>query len=582
MKKIIDLIIIISLLLFNIIAVNAIPVPHGIEGIVYELDGITQVRKGVDFYIHNLDNDKIIAGKTGYGSSGRYSAALKGRDGDKIVVKAWNKYNSVNVTVDLEGVMYNVNLLLNMTYPPLAPNITSFPITNITEGSTYEYDVYAYDENEDVLNYSFLESPEGMNIENDNGKITWVPTDLDIGSHEVVVLVTDGMFNVTQSFDLKVIDVNHKPVINSTPSLSIKVGSSYEYDVKAYDKDKDKLTYRLLEYPNGMIIDDNGKVSWKPKGKDKGKNDVILIVNDSRLTDTQNFSIYVYSNEKEIEEEKNYEKKLSVSSGGGSGVIIKKDDEEERKEEKIKKRIMVKELGSRPDEVKKISRHVYKYLEIKGKEEENIIEFKVEKDWFDRLGVRYSDVVLSRFNSDEWYDLDTRKFSEDEEFAYYKAETPGFSYFAITVKEGIEVNNKLEPITSSVKEAFKIYGTVYLDGISRQAESGTKIIIENIDGKDKVEVKTGLGKDTGAYYTLIHGKKGDRLKITIENIDEEYFKELKDDLKLDLKIHLGDSGFSPITGAAIFDKELKGSPLIAAILGIIIIIIFIKFKYNKK
>src|SRR3989338_679550 len=82
------LVLLLILVLINI--AYALPVPHGVDGIIYELDGITQVRKGIDFYVHNLNNGHMISDKTGYGSPGRYSAAIKGNDGNIIVVKAWN------------------------------------------------------------------------------------------------------------------------------------------------------------------------------------------------------------------------------------------------------------------------------------------------------------------------------------------------------------------------------------------------------------------------------------------------------------------------------------------------------------
>ena len=108
-------------------SVNAIPVPMGIDGTIYDLDGMVQVRSGIDFSVTNANNGQTASGKTGHGSSGRYSVSLNGNLGDAITVSAWNKYNNINATMQLLGVMRNVNLFLNMTYPPYAPNITSIP-----------------------------------------------------------------------------------------------------------------------------------------------------------------------------------------------------------------------------------------------------------------------------------------------------------------------------------------------------------------------------------------------------------------------------------------------------------------------
>ena len=56
--------------------IQALPVPHGIDGIIYELDGLTEVRNGIDFYVHDITNAQIVYGKTGHGSRGRYSVSL--------------------------------------------------------------------------------------------------------------------------------------------------------------------------------------------------------------------------------------------------------------------------------------------------------------------------------------------------------------------------------------------------------------------------------------------------------------------------------------------------------------------------
>ena len=120
MKKQKFLKIIISFLILFLLAniIDAIPVPHGVDGIIYELDGVTQVRNGIDFYVHDATNGQIISGKTGYGSSGRYSVSLKGNDGDPIIIKAWNSQGSSSRIITLSGAMHDINLFLNMQSDP--------------------------------------------------------------------------------------------------------------------------------------------------------------------------------------------------------------------------------------------------------------------------------------------------------------------------------------------------------------------------------------------------------------------------------------------------------------------------------
>src|SRR3990167_7354122 len=78
---------------------SAIPVPHGIEGRILELDGITEVKSGTFFSVSDITNGQSIEGQTGRGSPGRYSVALKGDDGDEIVIRAWNAENAASITL---------------------------------------------------------------------------------------------------------------------------------------------------------------------------------------------------------------------------------------------------------------------------------------------------------------------------------------------------------------------------------------------------------------------------------------------------------------------------------------------------
>ena len=60
-----------------------------------------------------------------------------------------------------------------------------------------------------------------------------------------------------------------------------------------------------------------------------------------------------------------------------------------------------------------------------------VIHFKVSKFSLQEKGVASSNVVLMRYQN-SWFTLPTEKTGEDAIFVYFKATTPGFSYFAIT------------------------------------------------------------------------------------------------------------------------------------------------------
>ncbi len=82
---------------------------------------------------------------------------------------------------------------------------------------------------------------------------------------------------------------------------------------------------------------------------------------------------------------------------------------------------------------------VYKQMKIfVGNErfEENIdqgyIEFRVPKSWAEENNIDPATIGLNRYHDEAWNPLSTEMTGEDEEFYYFRAETPGFSLYAIT------------------------------------------------------------------------------------------------------------------------------------------------------
>ena len=109
-------------------------------------------------------------------------------------------------------------------------------------------------------------------------------------------------------------------------------------------------------------------------------------------------------------------------------------------------RLIVNEQTTTPD-VGAPTADVYKYISIEKEVLTNedvvsaTIEFKLEKSWLVENGFESSRVVLQRFADGGWNDLETNMYQEDDDFAYFRASTPGFSYFAITASEVFSAPN---------------------------------------------------------------------------------------------------------------------------------------------
>lgn len=554
----------ILVLLLNI--VNGVPIPQGIDGIIYELDRITEVPKGTDFYVENLNNGEKIYGKTGHGSNGRYSVSLSGDYDDIIIVKAWNDYNQVNETIPLQGVIHNFNLFLNMTFPQIAPKITSEPVLDAVTNNEYYYDVEAYDENGDVLSYLLHEYPDGMEINESTGLIYWLPKRDHIGDNNVSVGVSDGVLSDNQSFVILVVDGNSKPVINSTPVTEAKVNQLYKYDVDAYDVDNDSLRYYLTQWPRRMVINRHtGFIKWRPRPWQIGNNTVVVGVSDGISNDSQEFVINVLSEHpRDISQKVTNDVPTSISY---SGTL----DYNEESETIL--------LSQRPLEVGRISKIVYKYLNIKKQDVGSEIGFKVELTWLNRYDIKEEDIILNEFSKNQWKELETTYVREDDKFAYFVSKSTENVYYAITVKDGVYVKNVEKPSVSKINIQFRLSGIFYLFN-REQIKRNTSIYFENIESSKRYKSETGIGPYDGGYFVSIVGNKGDRIRINIEGVEGDY-EILLDDIKnLDFVINKDKDGFVKLTDLTI-SKEINRISQISIFLLLILVIIFIRFKYKK-
>ena len=147
------------------------------------------------------------------------------------------------------------------------------------------------------------------------------------------------------------------------------------------------------------------------------------------------------------------------------------------------------------------SGEVYKYFNLwvgnagfaTEKNIENpVVCFKVEKSWLEDKNIDRNSVTLDRYSDKKWSELPVKLLKEDSKYLYLTAETPGFTYFAITGKavekenvaetkheSGIEsLRNNTENVTVSVEQTSKqkesaastpgfkmIYGIIGLIGL---------------------------------------------------------------------------------------------------------------------
>jgi YD repeat-containing protein len=146
-----------------------------------------------------------------------------------------------------------------------APVINSTPITQVTIGNTYRYDVVATDSDNDALTYALDNASKLAGVTIDKlGRITWKPTTTNIGIQPVTVTVTDTIGAVvTQIYNLEVLADNTAPVVNLVRGTNVAdIGETISFQVQATDNVGIKST-QLLINNQVVALDSNGVGTYK-------------------------------------------------------------------------------------------------------------------------------------------------------------------------------------------------------------------------------------------------------------------------------------------------------------------------------
>ena len=188
---------------------------------------------------------------------------------------------------DLRGTSVTQSFDLFVQHDPV---ITSQPKTvaylDANGVGNYRYDIVASDVDGQTLTYALLANPIFMTIDPHTGVVTYPFYPGNTGEvKDVTVEVRDGFGgSARQSFSvglMKAGQVNHAPVIHSTPPVSATPQQTYTYTIDASDEDGNTLGYRLLEGPAAMYIEYGTHiVTWTPATVQYGTYRVRLEVND--------------------------------------------------------------------------------------------------------------------------------------------------------------------------------------------------------------------------------------------------------------------------------------------------------------
>jgi len=194
--------------------------------------------------------------KTNYGDAGEYIVTLTATDG------------KLTSTKDILLIVEKVNV------PPI---IKALKDIEIKEGDTFNVEPQVIDPNGDSVSVTISEPlTDGA----------WITDHTSAGEYEIMITASDGELDQTETFILKVIDVNVLPEITGLKDLIVNEGDTVEIKPEVTDLDNDKITLTISD-PVG-----NDGV-WKTSFTDHGTYTITVTANDGKDTVTKTITLEV-------------------------------------------------------------------------------------------------------------------------------------------------------------------------------------------------------------------------------------------------------------------------------------------------
>lgn len=136
------------------------------------------------------------------------------------------------------------------------------------------------------LTYGVANLPQGANLDQTGGVMTWTPTFDQADEYQLTAQVTDASgLQAEQTFTITVNNVNRPPAFEVMPSQTGKENSSLTFTVQATDPDKEdagELEFSATGLPEGATFSSStGDFFWTPTYEQSGSYQIDFQVTDS-------------------------------------------------------------------------------------------------------------------------------------------------------------------------------------------------------------------------------------------------------------------------------------------------------------
>tara|TARA_R110001606_G_scaffold107625_2_gene232391 strand:- start:41299 stop:50172 length:8874 start_codon:yes stop_codon:yes gene_type:complete len=280
--------------------VNTLPIVGAIAGqSVDELVELTLTASASDTDIptqgisFSLNQESIDKGMTIDTSTGVYTWTPG---------ESQNGSHMVQVNVSDGQAIQSTSFSVTVNEVNISPVIAAIEAKAIAELVPLEFLISSSDADlpAQILTFSLdqVSIDAGMVIGASTGAFSWTPTEVQDGTHEVLLSVSDGVVSSTTTFSVVVTDVNSNPVLSTIGAQNIDELVALQFTAVATDTDvpQQSLSYQIdqTSLDKGMVINaQTGVFDWTPSESQDGIHEVTVTVTDGVSTDTEVVEITV-------------------------------------------------------------------------------------------------------------------------------------------------------------------------------------------------------------------------------------------------------------------------------------------------
>ncbi len=159
----------------------------------------------------------------------------------------------------------------------VAPSLDLIGPKSVQENNSLSFTLLATDENNDALQYTSPNLPQGAQLDINSGFFEWIPEYNQSGSYQVEFIASEGNLSDSEYVEITVSNTNRLPQLQPISDYTINETESIEIILVATDIDGD-----ILEYSKstsfGLIT--GNKFTWTPSYESAGEHTINFAVND--------------------------------------------------------------------------------------------------------------------------------------------------------------------------------------------------------------------------------------------------------------------------------------------------------------